>query len=138
LFTYDQLRGPFEARLKPASSWQTELDNGTYAPVMERCLQEFHWDEKKKLQGQLIDGRYHGIAVANFVEGGAGGQRENARMTIETDGSVAVSVGSTALGQGLKTVMSQIAFTCRTASPCVPFRAISLDFCAYASAAHTP
>jgi len=109
LIREDQLPRPLATMLNLDASWQTELDNGTYAPVMERCLQEFHWDEKKKLQGQLIDGRYHGIAVANFVEGGAGGQRENARMTIETDGSVAVSVGSTALGQGLKTVMSQIA-----------------------------
>ena len=30
-------------------------------------------------------------------------------MTIATDGTVTVAVGSTALGQGLKTVMSQIA-----------------------------
>ena len=57
----------------------------------------------------MIDGRYHGIAVGNFVEGGAGGGFENARMTIENDGTVTVAVGSTALGQGLQTILSQIA-----------------------------
>ena len=76
---------------------------------MERCLQEFGWDQKNKIQGQLVDGRFHGVAVATFVEGGAGGQFENARMTIEPDGAVTVAIGSTALGQGLKTIMSQIA-----------------------------
>jgi aerobic carbon-monoxide dehydrogenase large subunit len=90
-------------------TWQTELDNGAYRIVMQRCLDEFGWNEKKKLQGRLIDGRYHGIAVGNFVEGGAGGRFENARMTVEADGSITVAVGSTALGQGLQTILSQVA-----------------------------
>lgn len=90
-------------------TWQTELDNGAYGIVMQRCLDEFGWNEKKKLQGQMINGRYHGIAVGNFVEGGAGGRFENARMTIEQDGTVTVAVGSTALGQGLQTILSQVA-----------------------------
>ncbi len=109
LIREDQLPRPLATILNQDATWQTELDNGAYGLVMERCLQEFGWDEKKKIQGQLIDGRYHGIAVGNFVEGGAGGRSENARMTIEADGSVTVAVGSTALGQGLQTVMSQIA-----------------------------
>lgn len=109
LIREDELPRPLATMLNLDTSWQTELDNGSYATVMERCLQEFGWHEKKKVQGQLIDGHYHGIAVANFVEGGAGGLSENARMAIDGDGGVTVSVGSTALGQGLKTVMSQIA-----------------------------
>jgi carbon-monoxide dehydrogenase large subunit len=91
------------------ATWQTELDNGDYHTVMRRCLDAFGWDEKRKLQGRLIDGRYHGVAIAGFVEGGAGGRTENARMQVEADGSVTVAVGSTALGQGLKTVLTQIA-----------------------------
>jgi carbon-monoxide dehydrogenase large subunit len=109
LIREEQLPRPLATMLSLDASWQTELDNGDYALVMERCLQEFGWEDKKKLQGQLVDGRYHGIAIGNFVEGGAGGQSENARMTIDADGGVAVCVGSTALGQGLQTVMSQIA-----------------------------
>jgi carbon-monoxide dehydrogenase large subunit len=109
LIREEELPRPLASMQNLDASWQTELDNGAYALVMERCLQEFGWEKKKKLQGQRIDGRYHGIAVANLVEGGAGGRSENARMTVAADGSVAVSVGSTALGQGLQTVMSQIA-----------------------------
>jgi carbon-monoxide dehydrogenase large subunit len=87
----------------------TATDSGDYHATLDHCLHDFGWAEKQKLQGRLIDGRYHGIAVGNFVEGGAGGQFENARMTIEADGCITVAVGATALGQGLATVMSQIA-----------------------------
>jgi aerobic carbon-monoxide dehydrogenase large subunit len=90
-------------------SWNTECDNGVYVEVFDRCLEEFCWADKLKLQGQRIDGRYHGIAVGCFIEGGAGGPRENARMTIEADGSISVAVGSSAIGQGLETILSQIA-----------------------------
>jgi carbon-monoxide dehydrogenase large subunit len=109
LIREDQLPRPLATMINLDATWQTELDNGDYPTVMRRCLEEFGWDQKKTLQGGSIDGRYHGIAVGNFVEGGAGGRFENARMTVEADGAVAVAVGSTALGQGLKTVMSQVA-----------------------------
>lgn len=109
LIREDQLPRPLATMINLDASWQTELDNGDYPAVMRRCLEEFGWQEKRRLQGQYIDGRYHGIAVGNFVEGGAGGRFENARMTVEVDGGIAVAVGSTALGQGLKTVMSQVA-----------------------------
>jgi carbon-monoxide dehydrogenase large subunit len=109
LIPEDQLPRPLATMAGLDRTWQTELDNGAYGVVMQRCLDEFGWSEKKKLQGQLIDGRYHGIGVGNFVEGGAGGRFENARMTIEADGTVTVAVGSTALGQGLQTILSQVA-----------------------------
>lgn len=109
LIREEQLPRPLATMMDLDATWQTDLDNGAYGIVMQRCLDEFGWQERLKLQGQLIDGRYHGVGVGNFVEGGAGGRSENARMTIEDDGTVTVAIGSTALGQGLKTVMSQIA-----------------------------
>ncbi|MGH7091430.1 MAG: xanthine dehydrogenase family protein molybdopterin-binding subunit, partial [Stellaceae bacterium] len=87
----------------------TELDSGDYQAVLQRCLAEFGWAEKTRLDGKLIDGRYHGTGVACFVEGGAAGPRENARLVIENDGAVSVYVGSSAIGQGLETVFGQIA-----------------------------
>ena len=41
-------------------------------------MSEIGWDEKKSLQGRLIDGRYHGLAAVPFVESGGSG-KENAR-----------------------------------------------------------
>ncbi len=87
-----------------------ELDSGDYNLTLDRCLAEFKWAEKAPLQGkQLPDGRYQGIAIGCFIEGGAAGPRENARMVIDNDGFVSVFVGSTSIGQGLETVCIQIA-----------------------------
>ena len=58
----------------------TETDNGDYAVTLDRCLQEIGWTAKADLRGKLIDGRYHGMAVGCYLEGGASGPRENARM----------------------------------------------------------
>lgn len=87
----------------------TDCDSGDYSLTLDRCLKEFDWDEKVKLQGRLIDGRYHGVSVGTFIEGGAAGPREAARIAIEEDGTIGVYVGSSALGQGLETVLGQIA-----------------------------
>lgn len=87
----------------------TECDSGDFHITFDRCLKEFDWDTKVKLQGRKIDGRYHGVAAGCFIEGGAAGPRESARLKLETDGSISVFVGSSALGQGLETVMGQIA-----------------------------
>ena len=87
----------------------TALDSGAYALVLDRCLAEARWEDKIKLQGQLIDGRYHGVAVVCFIEGGAAGPKEEARIVLEADGSLTVYVGSSAVGQGVETVLGQIA-----------------------------
>jgi len=87
----------------------TEYDTGDYHAAFERCLQEFGWHQRQHLQGQLIDGRYQGLAATCFVESGGAGPRENAKLTLERDGMVTIDVGSSALGQGLETVLAQIA-----------------------------
>ena len=81
----------------------------TIAVTLERCLAEFDWTEKARLQGRLIDGRYHGVAIGCYLEGGGSGPRENVRLELETDGSVSVYVGSSSVGQGVETVFAQIA-----------------------------
>jgi len=98
------------ARVEPSDlAAETECDSGNYAYVLDRCVQEFGWEEKRKLQGRLIDDRYHGVAVVCFIEGGGVGPKENARLELEHDGTVTVYVGSAAVGQGLETIMAQIA-----------------------------
>jgi aerobic carbon-monoxide dehydrogenase large subunit len=87
---------------------ETEFDTGDYHATFERALDEIGWGEKKSLQGRMIDGRYHGLAAVPFVESSGSG-KENARIVIETDGSVTVYVGSSVLGQGLETTLAQVA-----------------------------
>jgi len=88
---------------------KTQRDSGDYTRTFDRCIAEFGWAEKVRLNGRLIDGRYHGVGASCFIEGGGSGPREHARMTVETDGTVTVYVGSSAVGQGIETVMGQIA-----------------------------
>src|SRR5215469_4401639 len=98
------------SRVEPSDiSPDTECDSGDYAHTLERCLAEFGWEEKRKAQGRLIDGRYHGVAVVCFIEGGGVGPKENARLELQNDGSVTVYVGAAAVGQGLETIIAQIA-----------------------------
>ncbi len=87
---------------------ETDFDTGDYHATFERALAEIGWEQKKPLQGRLIDGRYHGLAAVPFVESGGAG-KENARVTVEPDGCVTVRVGSSVLGQGLETTLAQVA-----------------------------
>jgi carbon-monoxide dehydrogenase large subunit len=98
------------ARLEPGGpAADSECDSGDYGETLDRCLAEFGWEEKRALHGREIDGRYHGVAVACFIEGAGAGPKETARLQLESDGMVSVYVGSAAVGQGLETAMAQIA-----------------------------
>jgi carbon-monoxide dehydrogenase large subunit len=88
---------------------ETAIDSGNYDVTLKRCLAEFDWAGKSHLNGKLIDGRYHGVAVGCYIEGGASGPGEGARLVVETDGTVSVYTGSSSVGQGLETVFTQIA-----------------------------
>jgi aerobic carbon-monoxide dehydrogenase large subunit len=88
---------------------ETACDSGDYSATFERCVAEACWAEKLPLAGKLIDGRYHGVGIACFIEGGGSGPKENARMAVEADGTISVYVGSSAVGQGIETIMAQIA-----------------------------
>jgi carbon-monoxide dehydrogenase large subunit len=92
---------PFESK--------DQYDSGDYRATLERCLDEIRWTEKEKLQGKPIDGRYHGLAVGCFVEGGAAGPKESARLAINKDGTINVYMGSSAVGRGVENVFAQIA-----------------------------
>ena len=96
------------ASITPYDS-STELDSGDYHAVFDRCISEFNWAEKSKLRGREIDGYYHGLAVGSFIEGGAAGPKEEVRLVLETDGRLSVYMGSSSVGQGLETIMAQIA-----------------------------
>jgi aerobic carbon-monoxide dehydrogenase large subunit len=87
----------------------TACDSGDYRVTFDHCAQEFGWAEKQRLDGALIEDRYHGVAIGSFIEGGGSGPRENARMQVRPDGTVEVYVGSSAIGQGIETIMAQIA-----------------------------
>ena len=88
---------------------EDSLDSGDHVETLDRCLEAFGWRGRAGVSGTVVDGRNRGIAVGPFIEGGAAGPRENARLVLEHDGRVAVHVGSSSIGQGIETVFAQIA-----------------------------
>jgi carbon-monoxide dehydrogenase large subunit len=87
----------------------TQTDSGDYAMTLDRCLAEIDWTAKTALAGKLVGGRYRGTAIGCYLEGGASGPKESARLRIESDGLISIHVGSSSIGQGLETVCAQIA-----------------------------
>jgi len=88
---------------------ETETDSGDYGITLARCLAEIDWSAKAPMQGKLINGRYYGTGIGCYLEGGASGPKESARLVLESQGKVSVYVGSSSIGQGLETVCAQIA-----------------------------
>jgi aerobic carbon-monoxide dehydrogenase large subunit len=96
------------AHVQPTDA-KDQYDSGDYAAALERCLKEFRWDEKQKLGGKLLGGKYHGLGVVCFIEGGAAGPKETARLAVNGDGTISVYLGTTSVGQGVETIFAQIA-----------------------------
>jgi aerobic carbon-monoxide dehydrogenase large subunit len=86
-----------------------QYDSGDYGATLDRVLQEIDWPKVSKLQGKLIDGKYHGVGISCFIEGGAAGPKESARLEINADGTISVFLGTSSVGQGVETVFAQIA-----------------------------
>ena len=86
----------------------TIFDSGDYPRALEHALDRFGYDELKPLQGQMREGRYHGIGIGWFVKNTGLGPSEGARVAIAGPESVAVYLGIATLGQGHETVMAQI------------------------------
>ncbi len=100
---------PYEFPVVQPYGTKGATDSGDYQETLDRCLVEIGWAEKSKLQGRLVDGWWHGLGVGCYIEGGAMGPKEIARLVLKMDGSIAVYVGSSALGQGVETIFAQIA-----------------------------
>jgi carbon-monoxide dehydrogenase large subunit len=96
------------AHVQPTDA-KDEYDSGEYSETLDRALQEIDWPKLEKLQGKLIDGKYHGLGVVCFIEGGAAGPKESARIEVNKDGTLSVYMGTSSVGQGVETVFAQIA-----------------------------
>ncbi len=107
LVTKEEMPYPL-ATIRPPEKAE-DLDTGDYSSTLDRVLAEIGWSEKQALQGKLVEGRFHGLAIGCFIEGGASGPQENARLVVDSDGTISLFVGSANVGQGLETVCLQIA-----------------------------
>jgi carbon-monoxide dehydrogenase large subunit len=103
---------PYEVGAMLPGELPTVYDSGDYASALHHALKAADYENLIKLQGQLIDGRYHGIGLAcyNKHTGFSPGDdpSETARVVVEAGGHVTLYLGIASLGQGHGTIMSQI------------------------------
>jgi carbon-monoxide dehydrogenase large subunit len=93
-------------------------DSGDYPECQRRALEAAGWsgfavrrDEARRR------GRYIGIGLCNYVEGTGRGPFESASLRVHPSGRIVIATGATAQGQGVKTMLAQIASGTLSVSP---------------------
>jgi CO/xanthine dehydrogenase Mo-binding subunit len=88
----------------------TTYEDSDYREVFDRCIERAGYEAmreevaRRRERGELI-----GIGTSCFVELGSPGAFEEARAVALPDGSFVLHVGIGAVGQGMETIMAQIA-----------------------------
>jgi carbon-monoxide dehydrogenase large subunit len=99
-------------------------EGGDFPAVFSALLDEAGYDDLRAEQRRAAaDGRRLGIGVSAFTEMGGIGPWEHARIVPLADGRLRVQCGIASLGQGVQTVLAQIAGD----ELGVPFEAIEVD-----------
>jgi carbon-monoxide dehydrogenase large subunit len=82
------------------------LSEGDYPALLRRVADEL---DLEGLEARRARGEHVGYGIAAFLEKSGLGPWESGSVTIEGDGSVTVRTGCSSVGQGLRTVLAQIA-----------------------------
>ena len=100
---------PFTRKMEVLDT-ELVLDSGDYAGLLDRALARVGWPA---LQAALAQRRAAGEAVgagmAVFVEKSGLGPLDSVRIALAEDGMVEVITGASSIGQGVETVLAQIA-----------------------------
>ena len=86
------------------------LNTGDYPDLLERTLEASGFEEwQREANEARAEGRLVGTGLAFFLEKSGLGPYETAAIEVDHDGKVRVLSGGASLGQGIETVMAQIA-----------------------------
>ncbi len=101
---------PFDVGLLYRDGKPMIYDSGDYVTCMHKAMEIFDYPAMRQEQtAARQQGRYIGIGMAIFVEGGGLGPYEGAVVRVEPGtGKIAVHSGAGTQGQGHETVMAQI------------------------------
>jgi carbon-monoxide dehydrogenase large subunit len=100
---------PYNSGLLVPSMGESWYDTGDYLMTLDRALKEIDYDRLKAAAGQYVEGRLHGVGVACYVDSTGVGPSETARIAVRSSKAIDVYVGSSSAGQGIETVMAQVA-----------------------------
>ena len=85
-------------------------DSGDYPECQRRALARAGWsDFPARQRAARNEGRLIGIGIGNYVEGTGRGPFESASIRIGPSGRIVVATGATAQGQGVATMLAQLA-----------------------------
>jgi carbon-monoxide dehydrogenase large subunit len=101
---------PYTKPLKARSGAAMQYDSGDYPGSQKTLLDAAGWDafpQKQAIARQ--QGRYIGIGLAHGIKGTGRGPFESGVVRVANTGKVTVFTGAAHLGQGLRTILAQIA-----------------------------
>ena len=84
-------------------------DSGEFARLMDEAMKLADWSGFPARRAQSeAQGKLRGIGMATYIESCAGGEEEIAELRIESDGGIAIVVGTQSNGQGHATAYAQL------------------------------
>lgn len=84
-------------------------DSGDYASAMDKALRLSDWAGfKARRKEARRRGKYRGIGIANYVEATSGAPRERSELNVRPDGTIDMTLGTFASGQGHETAFPQL------------------------------
>jgi len=103
-------RMPYPTAVIQRDGGTMTYDSGDYPECQRRALSAAGWsDFPDRREAARRQGRLIGIGLANYVEGTGRGPFESAAIRIGPSGTIALSTGATAQGQGVRTMLAQLA-----------------------------
>jgi aerobic carbon-monoxide dehydrogenase large subunit len=106
LITAEQMPYEFPVPMRDGSSMI--YDSGDYVECQARALRIAREGFEERKAAARERGRLLGLGLANYVEGTGRGPYESGCVTVGESGSITVTTGATAQGQGTKTMLAQI------------------------------
>jgi carbon-monoxide dehydrogenase large subunit len=101
---------PYATPIKQRDGSTMVYDSGDYPESQRRALEAGGWaDFPARQQAARKLGRYLGLGLANYVEGTGRGPFESAGLRVGASGRVVITTGASAQGQGVRTMMAQLA-----------------------------
>ncbi len=112
---------PYQIPVRQRDGSIMTYDSGDYPECQRRALAAAGWaDFEGRRSAAAREGRLIGIGLANYVEATGRGPFESVSIRIGPSGKVIVTSGATAQGQGVRTMLAQIASDVL----CVPMDAV--------------
>ncbi|VTU46565.1 Caffeine dehydrogenase subunit alpha (plasmid) [Variovorax sp. SRS16] len=85
-----------------------EYDTGDYPAVFRQALEKIDYAALAGLRGRQVDGKFHGIGMACFVDSSGAGPAEYARLVVRSADEFDLYSGASSSGQGHETSFAQI------------------------------